>query len=146
LPAAQVPRVTLAEAGEAEPVEPSFRLRQRLAALDPAEPQTERDIVARRLPRQQRVVLEQDAELVARQFGLDRAGERRLQPDDSAQQARFARTGWSDEADKAARIDGQIDACEDRLFAIGDRQFADTQLVSLRRSSCRAARRPSSRP
>jgi hypothetical protein len=73
-----VPRVTLAEAGEAEPVEPGFRLRLRLAALDPVEPQAERDIVARRLPRQQRVVLEQDAELAARQLGLDRPGERWL--------------------------------------------------------------------
>jgi hypothetical protein len=92
-----MPRVTLAEAGEAEPVEPGFRLRQSLAALESAEPQAERDIgVARRLPRQQRVVLEQDAELAARQFSLDRAGERRLQSDDSAQQARLARTGWSD--------------------------------------------------
>ena len=59
------PREAIGEVGEAEPSEPGFRLGKRLAALHAAEGETERDIVPRGFPRQQRVILEQDAELRA---------------------------------------------------------------------------------
>ena len=68
LAAAQVPGKPVAEAGEIQPLEPGVRLGERLAALHAIEGEAERDIVARRLPRQQGVVLEQDADLRARQI------------------------------------------------------------------------------
>jgi hypothetical protein len=52
---------------------PRFRLAKRLAALHAIEGQAERNIVARRFPRQQGIVLEQDADLRARKIGLHRA-------------------------------------------------------------------------
>ena len=67
LAAAEVTGKAVAEARKIQPVEPGLRLGQRLAALHAVEGQAERDIVARRLPRQQRVVLEQDADLRAAQ-------------------------------------------------------------------------------
>jgi hypothetical protein len=61
----------VAEAAQIQPLEPCFRLGQRLAALHAVEVQAERDIVARRLPRQQSIVLEQNADLRARKIRLD---------------------------------------------------------------------------
>src|SRR5690349_21028934 len=100
-------RVALAEPGEAEPVEPFLGLGERPAPLDAAEAEAERDIVARRLPRQQRVVLEEDADLGPGEAGLDSAGQRPLQTDRGAQQARLAGARGSDQADKAAVLDGE---------------------------------------
>src|SRR6266699_2766485 len=72
-------------------------------------------------------VLEQNAELGARQAGLDRTGERLLQPDHRAQQARLARSRRADEADETAFLNRQADAGEDRLPAVPERQIADLQ-------------------
>jgi hypothetical protein len=77
----------VAEARKIQPLKPCFRLGECLAALHAIEAQAERDIVARRLPRQQGIVLEQDAELRAGKVGLDRARERLLQPDHGTQEA-----------------------------------------------------------
>ena len=85
LTAAQVAWKPVAEPGETKPLEPGLRLGQRLATLHAVEGETERDVVARRLPRQQRIVLEQDADLRTRKPGLDRARQRLLQPDHGAQ-------------------------------------------------------------
>jgi hypothetical protein len=67
------------------PLEPCLRLDERLAALHAIEGQAKRDIVARCLPRQQRVVLEQDADLRGRNVRLDGARKRLLQPDHGTQ-------------------------------------------------------------
>ena len=66
-PPLKMARKPVAEAGEIEPLEPCFRLGERLAALHAVEGQAERD-VARRLPRQQGIVLEQDADLRRRKL------------------------------------------------------------------------------
>jgi hypothetical protein len=84
----------------------------------PLEGETERDVVARGLPRQQRIVLEQDADLRARKLGLDRARQRLLQPDHGAQQARLAGAGRPDEADETAFVDGEARSFEHRLAAV----------------------------
>ena len=70
-----------------ETVEPGIRLGKRAATLHAAEGQAERDVIARRLPWQQGIVLEEDADLRAREARLDRSGKRPLQPDRRAQQA-----------------------------------------------------------
>src|SRR5215208_6289139 len=127
LAAAQAARVAIAEPGEPEPLQPPVRLSERLAALDTGKAEAERDIVARRLPRQQGVILKQYAELRARHAGLDRPGKRRLQADHSTEQARLARARRADQADEAAFLDVEIDALEDRLLAVTDRQIADAQ-------------------
>ena len=91
LAAAQATGKAVAEAREIEPLEPGVRLGERLPALHAVEGETQRDIVARRLPRQQGIVLEKDAHLRACKAGLDGPRERLLQPDHRAQQARLAR-------------------------------------------------------
>ena len=73
LAAAQTTGKPVAEANQIQPLKPCFRLGERVAVLHAIEDQAERDIVARRLPRQQGIVLEQDANLRARKVGLDRA-------------------------------------------------------------------------
>ena len=85
LAAAELTGKPVAEARKIQPVEPCFRLGQRLASLHAIEGQAERDIVARCLPRQQGVVLEQDADLRGRNVRLDRARKRLLQPDHGTQ-------------------------------------------------------------
>ena len=66
LPAAEVARKAIAETGEAEPPEPLVGLRPAPRRAPRREVETERDVVTRGLPRQQRVVLEQHADLGAR--------------------------------------------------------------------------------
>ena len=85
LAAAQLTGKSVAEARKIQPVEPCLRLDERLAALHAIEGQAKRDIVARCLPRQQRVVLEQDADLRGRNVRLDGARKRLLQPDHGTQ-------------------------------------------------------------
>src|SRR5436189_281655 len=65
--------------------------------------------------------------IASREPGLDIAGERLLQPDHRAQQARLAGAGRPDQADELPVLDSQAGAGEDRLAAIGDRQVADAQ-------------------
>jgi hypothetical protein len=60
------------------------------------ENEAKRDVVARSPPRQQCIVLEQDADLRARELAIDRARQRLLQPDYGTQQARFPRAGRPD--------------------------------------------------
>src|SRR5262249_24762783 len=57
LAAAEMAREAVLEAGEPEPGEPLVGLRARLRALEAVEGQPEGDVLARRPPRQQRVVL-----------------------------------------------------------------------------------------
>jgi hypothetical protein len=71
LAAAQPTGKPVAEARKIQPIKPCFRLGERLAALHAIEGQAERNIVARSLPRQQGVVLEQDADLRACKVRLD---------------------------------------------------------------------------
>src|SRR5262249_59152554 len=101
-PAAQLTGKATAEPRETEPLEPDVRLGERLPALHAVEAEAQRDIVARRLPRQQGVVLEKDSHLRARKAGLDGPRERLLQPDYGAQQARLARTRRPAQAPRAA--------------------------------------------
>ena len=102
LAAAQVPRKPVLESGKPEPRQPGVGLLERGLPLHAVEAQAERHVVARRAPRQQRVVLEQDAKLGRRDLGLDRAGERLLQSDHGAQQARLAGARRPDQADELA--------------------------------------------
>jgi hypothetical protein len=127
LPAAQVARKAIPEPGKIEPRQPSFGLGTRGPAVDTIQNKPKRDIVARRLPRQQRIVLKQDADLRTRQAGLDRARKRPLQPDRGAQQTRFARTGRPDQTDEPAILDGEACSFKDRLPAVRDRQIANAQ-------------------
>ena len=90
LAAAQMAGKAIAEARETEPPQPGVRLGQRPAALHAVQDQAERHVVARRLPRQQGIVLEQEADLRARERRLDLARERLLQADHCPQQARLA--------------------------------------------------------
>src|SRR5438105_4223585 len=55
------------------PRKPGVRLGERLLALRSVECKAERYVVARRLPGQQGIVLEEEAELRARKVRLDRA-------------------------------------------------------------------------
>ena len=122
-----MPRKPVAEACEPEPVEPGFRLGQRAAPFQAGEDETKGDVFTRRLPRQQRVVLKQNADLPWRQSRFHRPGKRLLQPDNGAQQARLARSRWPDQADETTFLDRQIHPFEDRLLAIGNRQSLDAQ-------------------
>src|SRR5438067_9308 len=64
LPAAQVTREAIGETGKPEPVEPLVSRGEGVAALHAAEGQTECDILARCLPRQQGIILFQDDALL----------------------------------------------------------------------------------
>jgi hypothetical protein len=96
------------------------------------EGQTERDVVARRPPRQKGIVLEQDADLRRGKLCLDRARQRLLQPDYGTQQARFPRAGRPDQANETTIADDEAGSFEDRLAAVGNRQIADAQLSAPR--------------
>jgi len=63
----------MAEAGEAEPLEPEIGLRERFAAGHAVQGEAEGDVVTRRLPRQEGVVLEQDGDVRRRDLTLDRS-------------------------------------------------------------------------
>jgi hypothetical protein len=63
----------IAETHKIQPLKPCFRLGERLRALHTVENQAERHIVARCLPRQQGIVLEQDANLRASKVRPNRA-------------------------------------------------------------------------
>ena len=65
LPAAQVARIALARSRQPNPAEPMVGLHQRALARMAVEFESERHVVACRLPGQQRVVLEQHADLGA---------------------------------------------------------------------------------
>ena len=90
LAAAQMTREAMPEAGKTQPLEPDVSLLLRPGPFDAVEDETERDILARGLPRQQGVVLKQDADLGWRKPGLDRSRERFLEANHRAQQARLA--------------------------------------------------------
>jgi hypothetical protein len=72
LPAAQVARKAIPKSGKIESRQPGLGLCACGPAVDAIQNKAERDIVARRLPRQQRIVLKQDPDLRTRQAGLDR--------------------------------------------------------------------------
>jgi hypothetical protein len=128
LAAAQATGKSIAEAAEIEPLEPCLRLGQGRAALGAVEKEAERDVVARGLPRQQRIILEQDADLRARELVIDRTRERLLQPDHGSQQARFARARRSDKAHETAFVHGEARSLEHWLPAVGNRQVTDAQV------------------
>ncbi len=73
LAAAEVTGKAIAEARKAQALKPGLRLGERLLALRSVECEAERNVVARRLPGQQGIVLEEEAELRARKVRLDRA-------------------------------------------------------------------------
>ena len=73
LSAAQAARKAVAKPREIEPREPCVGLGQRFTSHHAVECEAERDILARRFPRQQRIILEQDAELRACKVRFDRA-------------------------------------------------------------------------
>src|SRR5205085_11206028 len=127
LAAAEMTRETVAEARQSEPFQPLLRLFARLALWHAVQGEAERDVLARGLPRQQRVVLKQDADLRGRNLGLDRPLQWRLQPDRGPQQARLAGTRRADQAHELAVADRDARSFEDRLAAVGNRQVADAQ-------------------
>src|SRR5262245_252185 len=96
-------------------VQPLVGLRKGVLAWNRAKTKTERDVVARGPPWQQRVVLEQHADIGFRHPGLDRARERLLQSDHGTQQARLARARGADQADELARFDRETRAFENRF-------------------------------
>ena len=117
-------RITVAEPFKAEARQPLVGGAQRLRALHAAKTEAERDVVARGAPRQQRVVLEQDADLGLRKFRLHHAGERLLQPHDDAQQARLAGARGSDQTHELTAADLKACAFKHRLAAaIGERNI-----------------------
>ena len=75
---------TPTETAEAEAPEPGIRPRQRRGAADAVEGEAERNVLARGLPRQQRVVLEQHAYFGRCEARIDDAGKWLLQSDDGA--------------------------------------------------------------
>src|SRR5258705_1903860 len=127
LAAAEVTGKAIAEARKAEALKPGLRLGERLLPLRSVECKAERYVVARRLPRQQSIVLEQEADLRARKVGLDRACKRLLQPNHDAQQARLARARRSDQTHQPAFLNREVHGFEDRLPTIGNGQIADEQ-------------------
>src|SRR5437899_455602 len=106
LASAEMPGEALAEAGEAEPFEPEIGLCERLAARHAVQGEAERDVVTRRLPGQEGVVLEEDGDVRRRDLTLDRSLERLLQADDRTQEARLAGSRWPHQADELAIPDG----------------------------------------
>src|SRR5215472_19282025 len=122
-----MPREAIAEATEAEPIEPEVGLLERLATSHTVQGETEGDVVPRRLPRQEGVVLEQDGHVRRRDITLDRAPERLLQSDHRTQKARLAGPRRSHEADELTVLDSEAGAFEHRLAAIGNRQVGDAQ-------------------
>jgi len=118
LPTAQMTWKAVFESAEAEAAQPCVGFRQRLLSLGSVEDEPKRDVLARGLPRQQRVVLKQDADFGSGESGVNLTGERLLQPDDDAQQARFARSGRPDEADELAILDGETCTFENGFAAI----------------------------
>src|SRR5262249_2276881 len=127
LAAAEMAWVAMLEACEPDAVEPIVGLHQRALARNVAKAQPECDVVAGGAPRQQGVVLKQDADLRRLDFGLDGTGQRLLQTNRGAQQARLARAGRSDQAHELAARDLKARAFQNRLAAIGNRQIADAQ-------------------
>ena len=71
LAAAEVTGKAIAEARKAQPLKPGLRLGERVPALHSVQCEAERHVVARRLPGQQGIVLEQQAELRACKVRLD---------------------------------------------------------------------------
>jgi len=128
-------------AGQAQAFEPMIGLIERARPPKTVEGEAERDVVACRLPRQQCVVLEQHADFGRRAPRFHDAGERPLQADDGAQQARLARARRPDQADELSLVDRKARAFQHGLAAIGDGQVTNAQRISSRRSTCRAARR-----
>ena len=98
----------------------------------PLKAQPEGHIVTRRAPRQQRIVLEQDADLGASELGLDRAGKRLLQPDHRPQQARLAGARRPDQGNELTFLDLQVCSLEDRLGAVGNREIMNAQFSASR--------------
>src|SRR5262249_60930372 len=80
-PAAQVARKAIAKASKIESRQPGLGLGARGPAVDTIQNKPERDIVARGLPREQRIILKQDADLRTRKAGLDGARKVQLQAD-----------------------------------------------------------------
>src|SRR5712691_11948377 len=136
-----MPRKAMAEAGEADPFEPEIGPFERRAAAHAVQSEAEGDVVPRRLPRQERVVLEQDGDFRGRDLGLDRSLERLLQPDHRAQETRLAGPRRSHQADELTFPDGDTCAFQHRLAAVGNRQVGDAQAASFRRSTYRATRK-----
>src|SRR5690606_17559235 len=127
LAAGKLARKAVAEPVKAEPREPFVGAALgRLRVLAP-NPQAERDVLARRAPRQQGVVLKQEADLGRRDFQRDFALERLLEAGDGAQDARLARAGGSDQAGELASRDIQIYVLENGFRAVGQRKVTDLQ-------------------
>ena len=115
LAAGELARIAVLEAGEPEAVEPAVGLGQRLGRGEPVQLQPERHVLPRRAPRQQRVVLEQEAGLGGRDAELDRAAVRRVQPGDRAQHRALARARRPDQADDLAVADLEREPVDHRL-------------------------------
>ncbi len=121
LPATQRSWEALPEAIKPQPAEPSLRLTPGLLAGRAADAHAEGDILARRPPRQQRVVLKQDPHFATIEAERHRPAARPLQPHHCAQQAAFARTRGADKADELACLDVQMRIFEDWLAAVVER-------------------------
>src|SRR3954463_8524703 len=96
LAAAQVPRKAAAETLQPDALEPAIGSFERQGPRRAAEGEAKRHVLARALPRKQRIVLEEHADVGGRDLGRDRSGEQGLEPDGRSQEARLAGTGWSD--------------------------------------------------
>src|SRR6476619_685505 len=103
-------REMLREAAEADAIDPGCRAIARLARVVAAECEAEADVVQHRLPRQQRILLEQigGVPVEAGQRlteNLDAAVRWRQQAGDQMEQRRLAAAAGPDDADEAARFD-----------------------------------------
>ena len=137
LAARELPRISALEAGEPHPREPPIGLGQRLGRRAPVQLQSERDVLPRRAPRQQRVVLEKKPGLCRRDPEVHRAAIGLVQPRDRPQNRALARARRADEADHLPLVHLERDALDHRLgVAVAHAQVAhphDRRLRGARR-------------
>ena len=130
LPAGELARIAVAAAGQPQHLQPVLGPLVGRGRRDLPDPQSQRHVPARRAPRQQRVVLEQEADVARPDVQLDRAAQRLQQAGHHPQDAGLAGTGRADQGCELPRRHVEIDAFEDRLPAVADRQTAYPQHLS----------------
>ena len=117
----------VAVAGEAQRRQPVVGPGVGVGRGDVADAQPEGHVLPRRAPRQERVVLEQEADVGQGHAEVDGAPQRLEEARHHPQDARLARAGRADEADELAGPHVEVDALDDGRTAEADREAADAQ-------------------
>ena len=112
---------------QAEQRQPLARLRLGGRTRDRANPQPERDVLARRPPRQEGIVLEEEADVENGHVQRHASPARRHEAGDGSQDAALAGARRPDQADELAGCDVEIDALDRGLSTVADRKVSNAE-------------------